>query len=616
MMPALGPTLPRPTTAPPAGATPPPSGADAFALILSGAVSEAAPDAEAPATPPDDATAEGGAGELPSLVVAGGGVAVAPAERLATESPSPTGGGLGRGPDVGRGGAVGSDALPPRGGGSSAHQAGVSLGPETPQRSVSTVSAPEGGAASADFPSALSDGPDQPTPRSGAEDAEPVRQEPGRPSDLPPAHGSAPLVVEAVPTAGGAASPASDSPRPATTGQAETTKTGRGGSVLDRPSYATTSPVTAPPAEQVETPPRPPAPSPADDAPSRPTLTAPTPPAQGRGGVAGALPVASAEASGTASSSEAPQVARAEGGGAEAAPRPAAPAAAPAATTPEGGAAVSTTTAPVLRHAVVETTRTDGPPAQAGAPAAPDEPDAETAAPPRPMRAEGREAAAPPRPDRTPARPDAERAAGFAAPETRTASADALDVTAPGPGGVGTEPDPVAAPPEPPPNTETRPPSADVRPTAPDGPKETTRTAPPARLAAPTWLSRLATAERSQSVQVALGGGDGTVHLQTRREGEGVSVSLRFSDPELQALASAHVGRLRDALDAHFAEPVRLVLTDGADARGSDARGGAGQPPSRDPSRPSPSGRARAADPAPIATPPRPSADGRREWIG
>ena len=261
MMPALGPTLPRPTTAPPAGAAPPPSGADAFALVLSGAVSQAAPtpDAEAPATPPADATDEGGAGEgLPSLVAAGNDVVVAlPAPPATVEggvvAPAPESPvvALSAGsapPDAARQGGVGEGA-----------REGVLLGSEAPQRGVSTVSAPGGGVAEslAAGPSASFDEPNQATRGGGAEGAEPVRQEPGRPSDLPPARGSTPLAVEAVPTAGGAVSPASDSPRPATPEQAETPKTGRGGSAPDRPSYATTSPVTAPPAEHVEAPPRP-----------------------------------------------------------------------------------------------------------------------------------------------------------------------------------------------------------------------------------------------------------------------------------------------------------------------------------------------------------------------
>ena len=642
MMPALGPTPPRPATAPPAGASPTPSRADAFALVLSGVVAETGADAdapaeapnEAPATRPDDAVEAGGVGEGLALPVP-----LATAESAATgplPTPPAAGGGGVAAPTSEEAAAVhpgGDGFTPPEAAspGGAGAPVGVSLGSETPQRSVSAVSEGDVAEPFPDVARAPENDPGLPTRAGDVDGAEPVRQEPvpqepDRPTGPLPTRNSTPR-TEAATLPPATAPLAPDAPRAASSERTEGAKAGRGGSVLDRPFRATTSPITTVPADRVETPPRPAIPSaPSSEAPSRPAPPAATvsaPPAVRPGGVGEPPPAASAGAVETAlparPPSDAPPLARPDAGRGEAAPRPAPPAAPPAATTPEGGAAVSTQTAPALRQAVVETTRTDRPPTQAAAvetPAAPETLDAEPTAPTRsaPTRAEE---TALPRPDRAPARPDAARSADPTPLGTRPVPTGEPDPDAPRPGGAGVDPASAAA--DPSPSADAQPAPTDVRTSAPEGPKEVGRPAPPARLAAPTWISRLATAERAQSVQVALGGGDGTVHLQTQREGEGVSVSLRFSDPELQALASAHVGRLRDALDAHFAEPVRLTLADGTgtgpDARGSGAQGGAGESAARDPSRPSPGGRARAADP-PARLPRPPAADGRREWIG
>ena len=139
----------------------------------------------------------------------------------------------------------------------------------------------------------------------------------------------------------------------------------------------------------------------------------------------------------------------------------------------------------------------------------------------------------------------------------------------------------------------------------------------PARLAAPVWAGRLAAAG-GQAVQVALGD-DGTVRLQATRDGEAVTVRVQFSDPELQALAGTHAGRLREVLDAHFAEPVRLALgehaPDTASGFGHDGAGG------RNPKHAAPAPRPPSAsrpDAAPDSVPhdSAPSGPGRREWVG
>ena len=140
----------------------------------------------------------------------------------------------------------------------------------------------------------------------------------------------------------------------------------------------------------------------------------------------------------------------------------------------------------------------------------------------------------------------------------------------------------------------------------------------PARLAMPSWASRLAEATGGRSVQVALGD-DGSVRLQTIRDADGMTVvNLRFSDPDLQALAGAHAGRLREALDAHFAEPVRLSLGDGSAAGGSFSDTGerAGQAPNSHTLRTSSHTGAPAASRADSGRTSAAVPSGRREWIG
>ena len=185
------------------------------------------------------------------------------------------------------------------------------------------------------------------------------------------------------------------------------------------------------------------------------------------------------------------------------------------------------------------------------------------------------------------------------------ALAEAMDETVPGP----SDPDVIAA------EASSGTAFSSDRPTA-SGSAQEARPAVPARLATSTWTGRLAETAGGRSVQVALGE-DGTVRLQTVRDGDGVTVSLRFSDPDLQALAGTHAARLRDVLDAHFDEPVRLSLSDGGGAQG-DGAGPGGRQPDHAAGRP-----ARTASPASTASaspvPARPAAtapSGRREWVG
>lgn len=115
----------------------------------------------------------------------------------------------------------------------------------------------------------------------------------------------------------------------------------------------------------------------------------------------------------------------------------------------------------------------------------------------------------------------------------------------------------------------------------------------------------------------------GSVRLQTQSLDEGVVVRIQFSDPELQALAGVHAGRLRDVLEAHLAEPVRLSLPDadsppsglGADVGGHssepDADGAMGQGGRREPRPTSRASEPPSSSPAGARLP-----SDRREWIG
>ncbi|PAP75763.1 hypothetical protein [Rubrivirga marina] len=139
----------------------------------------------------------------------------------------------------------------------------------------------------------------------------------------------------------------------------------------------------------------------------------------------------------------------------------------------------------------------------------------------------------------------------------------------------------------------------------------------PPRLAVPAWLHALATPAGRTSVRVALAEG-GSVRLDTVREADAVTVRVQFSDPELQALAGAHASRIRDALEAHFSEPVRLQFNDtgahaGPHSGGEDAADRGARRPSAS------SGTDGAAPEAASPDPPPPiarTAAGRREWIG
>ena len=149
----------------------------------------------------------------------------------------------------------------------------------------------------------------------------------------------------------------------------------------------------------------------------------------------------------------------------------------------------------------------------------------------------------------------------------------------------------------------------------------------PARLATATWTRELDPALDAQRVRVALGT-DGAVRLDAARQPDGMAVQIHFTDPELQALAGAHVERLRAALEQHFAEPVRLSLSDGTSDSTSDGgsdqssaqagsdRGGAGAGGSDDarPDAASPPGLSQAT--FTDAFPPPKPIPGRYEWIG
>ena len=207
------------------------------------------------------------------------------------------------------------------------------------------------------------------------------------------------------------------------------------------------------------------------------------------------------------------------------------------------------------------------------------------------------------RPARSTDVPDARL--GEALPDATTPDAAALDAPTP---------DPATPPAEAPDPTASQPPAADVR--AAEVRAADVRPTPvplPARLAVPSWLGKLS-ATAGQAVQVMLGE-DGTVRLQTQREQDGVTVSVRFSDPDLQALAGAHAVRLREVLEAHFTEPVRLSLSDGlaadagaSDSHTSDGRASNGASPGA------------SADGAAVSTTSTARstarASGRREWIG
>ena len=139
----------------------------------------------------------------------------------------------------------------------------------------------------------------------------------------------------------------------------------------------------------------------------------------------------------------------------------------------------------------------------------------------------------------------------------------------------------------------------------------------PARLAMPVWLERLPPASE-RHVQVGLGD-DGSVRLRTSRQPDGITVQVHFSDPELQALAGVHADRLRAALETHFAEPVRLSLSDGlaSDPGTSDSNSGFADSRQREAAPPSDARRSRpSGGDLSSPTPTQPSLNGRHEWVG
>jgi hypothetical protein len=162
-------------------------------------------------------------------------------------------------------------------------------------------------------------------------------------------------------------------------------------------------------------------------------------------------------------------------------------------------------------------------------------------------------------------------------------------------------------------------------PDRPAAPASSTSSAPEVRTAAPEplparidpvhWarlLDRVGGARRI--LEITLDDGDGTLRVQADRGIDGLTVQVRFSDPELHALAGAHASRLQDALSTQLSAPVRLSL---ADAPSADA-GGSGQHPSGQPEREGsaqPTNRVPAAG-ASVEPTERRNALGHREWVG
>lgn len=260
-------------------------------------------------------------------------------------------------------------------------------------------------------------------------------------------------------------------------------------------------------------------------------------------------------------------------------PRPSAPAASSA----EAPPAAATSAEPAPRPEAVggpsapERGAQPHPPPSAG-------PDAAAPGAPEELSAAGGPASTAPLPPATPAE------TGALVPEADPDSAPAPDL-------------PEAAAPETTPDVAV--PSAQTTAPPPEAPG-----ALPARLAAPVWVNRLDVLAAGQhSVEVALDDGDGTVHLQTRRDGEGLSVVVRFSDPELGALAGVHARQIAEALEAHFAEPVRLAVGDHAADGGSS---GDRTPHDARPQTP----RTASTEAAPSSDAPAPRSLGRREWVG
>lgn len=139
----------------------------------------------------------------------------------------------------------------------------------------------------------------------------------------------------------------------------------------------------------------------------------------------------------------------------------------------------------------------------------------------------------------------------------------------------------------------------------------------PARLAVPVWAERLAQASGGRTVRVSLGD-DGAVRLQTTTSDDGVTtVHLRFSDPDLQALAGQHAGRLREVLDGHFSDPIRLSLDadSGPGDFGSGGSPGDGAPARRDALAPHSTAPASRAPQTSTLAPTR-LGSGQREWVG
>ena len=66
-----------------------------------------------------------------------------------------------------------------------------------------------------------------------------------------------------------------------------------------------------------------------------------------------------------------------------------------------------------------------------------------------------------------------------------------------------------------------------------------------------------------QMLEMKLDDGDGTLTIKTRQEADQLSIHVSFSDPNLRAVAEAHLNRLRDALRSHYDTDVDLTLSNG-----------------------------------------------------
>jgi hypothetical protein len=125
-------------------------------------------------------------------------------------------------------------------------------------------------------------------------------------------------------------------------------------------------------------------------------------------------------------------------------------------------------------------------------------------------------------------------------------------------------------------------------------------------------LRGLASSAASQSLQIQLDEGEGTLTIHTHRDDDRVSVALGFSDGPLRSLASASADRIHAVLQEHFGTSVDLSLTsDGSGDAPTDGRDSRNAPRSA-PRSDLASAPRDAATPSPRAR----LSGGRHEWVG